>query len=203
MQIDILSLFPSYFKGPFEASIIKRAIEKKIVDIRNIDIRKFSKDKHKKVDDRPYGGGPGMVMMAEPICSAIRDIKKDNSYVVYLTPQGKRFDSEKAKEFSKLKHLILLCGHYEGIDERVIKKEVQEEISIGDFVLTNGCVAAIVVIDATIRFLEGVLGNKESAFKDSYVEGIFEGPHYTRPKNFEGEKVPEVLRGGNQLKIDE
>ncbi|KPK33166.1 MAG: tRNA (guanine-N1)-methyltransferase [Chlamydiae bacterium SM23_39] len=202
MKIDILSLFPQYFTGPFETSIIKRAIEKKIVKIRNIDIRDFSIDKHKKVDDKPYGGGEGMVMRVEPVCKAIRSVKKENSYLIYLTPQGKKFDYKKAKILAKKNHLIFLCGHYEGIDERAVE-EVDEEISIGDYVLTNGCLAAIVVIDATLRFVKGVLGNQLSAEKDTYYNAVFKGPQYTRPFEFEDKKVPKILISGNHSKIAE
>jgi tRNA (guanine37-N1)-methyltransferase len=201
MLIDILSLFPSYFESPFSVSIIKRALEKKLIDIRYTDIRDFSNDKHKKVDDRPFGGGPGMLMTAQPICDAIRSVKKKDSHVVYLSAQGKKFDVQIAKNLAKKKHLVFLCGHYEGIDERT-KKEVDEEICIGDFILTNGCLAAIVVIDATVRFIEGVIGNPEGAEKDSFNEGILEGPHYTRPEEFEGEKVPSILLSGNHAEIE-
>ncbi len=200
MKIDILSLFPAYFKGPFEVSIIKRALEKKLLDINLVDIRDFSKDKHKKVDDRPFGGGPGMVLMPEPVSNAIKSVRKEGSCVIYLSPQGKKFDAKMAKELSTEKHLILLCGHYEGIDERVVQG-VDREISIGDFVLTNGCLAAIVLVDATVRFIPGVLGHPEAAEKDSFMSDIFEGPHYTRPKDFEGVEVPSILLGGNHKEI--
>lgn len=202
MKIDILSLFPEYFAGPFEVSIIKRAIQRELVKINLLDIRDFSKDKHKKVDDRPFGGGPGMVLTPQPLCDAIESVRKGNSHVVYLSAQGKRFDSEKAKHLAMSEHIVILCGHYEGIDERVIKNEVDEEISIGDYILTNGCAAAIVVIDALVRFIPGVLGHPMAAEKDSFNEGIFEGPHYTRPENWRGEKVPPVLLGGDHAKIE-
>jgi tRNA (guanine37-N1)-methyltransferase len=202
MEIDILSLFPEYFKGPFDVSIIKRAIENELVKIRLIDIRDYSKNKHRKVDDRPFGGGPGMILSPQPVCDAIRDVKGENSYVIYLSPQGRKFDGNKARKLAKYKHLILLCGHYEGIDERIIKKEVDEEISIGDYILTNGCLPAIVVIDATLRFVPGVLGHPEAAEKDSFSEGFLEGPQYTRPENWEGELVPPVLMNGNHAEIE-
>ena len=202
MEIDILSLFPEYFKGPFDVSIIKRALERGLVDINLVNIRDFSKGKHKKVDDRPFGGGPGMVLMPGPLKRAIKSVRKKNSHVIYLSPQGEKLSSKKARELSSLKHLILLCGHYEGIDERIMK-EVDEEVSIGDFVLTNGCIAAIVLVDAVIRFIPKVLGDQESVEKDSYESGILDFPNYTKPYDFEGEKVPEVLMSGNHSKIDE
>ena len=202
MEIDILSLFPKYFISPFEVSIIKRAIEHNLVNINLTDIRDYSNDKHKKVDDRPFGGGPGMVLTPQPACDAIRAARKKDSHVVYLSPQGTKFDGAKAKELSKHEHIVFFCGHYEGIDERIIEKEVDEEISIGDYILTNGCLAAIVVIDATLRFIPGVLGHPEAAEKESFNEGLLEGPHYTRPENWEGEMVPQVLLSGNHAEID-
>ncbi len=203
MKIDVLSLFPKYFKGPFDVSIIKRAVDAGLLDINQIDIRDFSKDKHQKVDDRPFGGGPGMVMQPEPLCSAIRSVKKNDSHVVYLTPQGKPLTSSKCKSLSRNKHLVLICGHYEGIDQRVINKEVDEEISIGDFVTTNGCIAAIALIDAVTRFIPRALGHPDAALKDTFENDMFEGPQYTRPEVFEGEKVPEVLKNGNHKEIEE
>ncbi len=200
MQIDILSLFPEYFQSPFDVSILKRACASGILSISHVDIRRFSKDKHKKVDDRPFGGGPGMVMMPEPVVAAIRSVRKSGSHVVFLSPQGKLLTSRKCEELATKEHLVFLCGHYEGIDARA-EKEVDEEISIGDYVLTNGCIAAIVVIDALSRFIPGVLGHPDAAFEDSFQDGIFDGPQYTKPIEFEGEKVPEVLRGGNHQEI--
>lgn len=202
LRIDILSLFPEYFKGPFESSIIKRAVERGIIDINLLDIREFSKDKHKRIDDRPYGGGAGMVMMAEPVCDAIRSVRDKSSHVIFLSPQGSRFDSKKAKALSKKSHLVLLCGHYEGIDERVMD-EVDEEISIGDYVLTNGCIASIVLVDATVRFVPEVLGNSNSIYQDSFDRGLLGAPCYTRPREFENKKVPEVLLNGDHSKIEE
>jgi tRNA (guanine37-N1)-methyltransferase len=201
MRLDILSLFPEYFQGPFDASIVKRAKEKKIIDIHLINIRDFTTDKHKRVDSRPYGGGPGMVLKPEPVCEAIRSVKKKGSLVVYLSPQGKTLTAKKCMELSLQNHIILLCGHYEGIDERVIDIEVDEEISIGDYVLTNGCIAAIVLVDAVIRFIPGVLGNEEAAMQDSFQNKIFDAPHYTRPEIFEGRGVPDVLKNGHHKKI--
>lgn len=202
MRVDILSLFPEYFQGPFDVSIIKRAQEKGLLEIKLTDIRDFGSGKHSKVDDRPYGGGPGMVLMPEPVCAAIRSVKSEKAHVIYLSPQGKLLTAAKCKELAAKEHLVLLSGHYEGIDERALEQEVDEEISIGDYVLTNGCIAAIVVVDAVSRFIPGVLGNEEAAVKDSFQDGIFEGPHYTRPEVFEGLKVPEILRGGNHAEIE-
>ncbi len=202
MFIDILSLFPEYFRGPFDVSMLKRAQEKRLLEIELTNIRDFATGKHKKVDERPYGGGPGMVLMPEPLIKAIRSKRKPNSHVIHLSPQGQQLKAHKAQELAKKEHLILLCGHYEGVDERVIDKEVDEEISIGDYVLTNGCLAAIVLIDAIARFIPGVLGHPESALSDSFQEEeLFDGPHYTRPELFEESRVPDVLLSGNHQEI--
>ncbi len=202
MQIDILSLFPEYFDGPFRVSILKRAIERGLVAIRMTNVRDFGEGKHLKVDDRPYGGGAGMVLMPGPMVRAIRSVKKEEAHVVYLSPQGKKLDNTISKRLANYKHLILVCGHYEGLDERVIEKEVDEEISIGDYVLTNGCLAAIVLIDAAVRFIPGVLGHEEAAMYESFQQGLFEGPTYTRPEEFEGLAVPEVLKNGHHAEIE-
>jgi tRNA (guanine37-N1)-methyltransferase len=201
MKIDILSLFPEYFESPFKVSILKRAIEKGLIDIHLTNIRDFGEGKYKKVDDRPYGGGPGMVLMPGPASQAIRSVKREDTHVVYLSPQGKLLDAATCQRLAKMPHLILVCGHYEGLDERVIDKEVDEEISIGDYVLTNGCLAALVLLDATIRFMPGVLGHEEAAQYESFQEGILEGPSYTRPEEFEGLNVPEVLKNGHHEEI--
>jgi tRNA (guanine37-N1)-methyltransferase len=201
LKIDILSLFPKYFKGPFDESIIALARNKGLLDINLVDIRDFSEDKHHRADDRPYGGGPGMVMTPGPIVQAIRSVKTPKSRVVHLTPQGNLLNAQKCRELSQHEHLILLCGHYEGIDERAIQLEVNEEISIGDYVLTNGCLPAIVLVDSMARFIPGVLGNDAAANEDSFENGIFDCPHYTRPEVFEGLEVPEVLRSGNHKEI--
>lgn len=203
MLIDILSLFPGYFQGPFNESMIKQAREAGIVDIRLIDIRDFAENKWRRVDDRPYGGGPGMVLMAEPVCKAIRSVKKSGSRVIYLSPQGTPLKAAKCRALAQESHLILLSGHYEGIDERVLQKEVDEEISIGDYVLTNGCLPAIVLVDAVLRFVPGVIGDTRAADQDSFEGGVFDCPHYTRPEVFEGEEVPSVLLSGNHQKIAE
>lgn len=203
MKIDILSLFPGYFKGPFDESIIGQARKKGILDIQCIDVRDFTGDRHRRADDRPYGGGPGMVMMAQPVTQAIRSVKAPNSRVIYLSPQGPLLTAEKCRELASCEHLILLCGHYEGVDERALESDVDEEISIGDYVLTNGCLAAIVLVDAVVRFVPDVLGHESAANEDSFESGLLDCPHYTRPEEFEGKAVPEVLLSGNHKKIAE
>lgn len=200
-RVDVLSLFPGYFKGPFDESMLKRARQNGLLDIQLVDIRDFADNRHRRVDDRPYGGGPGMVMMPEPIVKAIRHVKTPQAHVVYLSPQGKVLTAAKCRELASYDHLVLLCGHYEGIDERALQSEVDEEISIGDYVLTNGCLAAIVVIDAMARFIPGVLGHSDAAKEDSFELEGFDCPHYTRPEVFEGQTVPNVLLSGNHQKI--
>lgn len=201
MRIDILSLFPGYFTGPFDESIIKRAREKGLVEIRLTDIRNFADNRYRRVDDRPYGGGPGMVMMPQPVTAAIRQVKTPEARVIYLSPQGKVLTAAKSRELAEEKHLILLCGHYEGIDQRALDIEVDEEISIGDYVLTNGCLAAIVLVDSVLRFIPGVLGHELAADEDSFENGLLDCPHYTRPEVFEGLSVPSVLLSGNHQEI--
>jgi len=203
MKVDILSLFPGYFKGPFDESIIKQARKKGILDIQLIDIRNFADNKHNRVDDRPYGGGPGMVMMPEPVAKAIRSVKTPKSHVIYVTPQGPVLTAGKCRELASHEHLVILCGHYEGVDERVLESEVHEEISIGDYVLTNGCLAAIVILDAVVRFIPGVIGHEDAAKEDSFENGHLDWPHYTRPEVFENKKVPEVLLSGHHQNIEE
>ncbi len=202
-QIDILSLFPGYFKGPLDESIIMQARKKGLIDINLIDVRDFAENRHNKVDDRPYGGGPGMVLMPQPVARAIRNVKKPGSRVIYLSPQGPILNAAKCRELASYEHLILLCGHYEGVDQRVLDKEVDEEISIGDYVLTNGCLAAIVLLDAVMRFVPGILGHESAASEDSFENGILDCPHYTRPEDFEGIPVPAVLLSGDHKKIAE
>lgn len=201
MDIDILCLFPKFFTGPLDVSMIKRAKDKGLLTIGVRDIRQFSTERFRKVDDRPYGGGPGMVMMAEPVASAIRAYKRPNTKTIYLSPQGTPLSAEKCRELAKQEHLILLSGHYEGIDQRVIDSDVDEEISIGDYVLTNGSLAALVLLDAVARFVPGVLGDEEGNQFDSFESGLLDWPHYTRPDEFEGKKVPSVLVSGDHAKI--
>lgn len=201
MRIDILSLFPEYFTGPLDVSMIKRAQEKGLISIELTNIRDFADNAHRRVDDRPYGGGPGMVLMAEPVVKAVRSKKKEGSRVIYLSPQGKRLDSNLARSLADEEHLIFISGHYEGIDERAVVSVVDEEISIGDYVLTNGCLAALVVMDALIRFIPGVLGDETGADNDSFEGGLLDCPHYTRPEEFEGLKIPPVLLSGDHKSI--
>ena len=201
MIVDILSLFPGYFKGPFDESILKRAQEKGSVSINLVDIRDFADNKFRRVDDRPFGGGPGMVMMPKPVSEAIRNVKRADSHVIYLSPQGARLNAAKCRQLAQKEHLILLCGHYEGIDQRILDAEVDEEISIGDYVLTNGCLAAIVLLDAVIRFIPGVLGHPSAAEMDSFEKGLLDYPHYTRPVEFNGQSVPSILLSGNHHEI--
>ena len=200
MQFDILTLFPSMF-DILNESILGRAQEKNLIDINVVNIRDFSKDKHNKVDDTPYGGGAGMVMRADVVYDCYNSVKTDDSKVIYLSPQGKTLNQDKVKELSKEKHLILLCGHYEGIDQRVIEKIVDEEISIGDYVLTGGELPAMVLVDSVSRHVEGVL-NKESIQEESFTNDLLEYPQYTRPEVFLGEKVPEVLLTGHHQNIE-
>ena len=200
MRFDILTLFPSMF-DILNESILGRAQEKNLIDINVVNIRDFSKDKHNKVDDTPYGGGAGMVMRADVVYDCYNSVKTDDSKVIFLSPQGKTLNQDKVKELSKEKHLILLCGHYEGIDQRVIEKIVDEEISIGDYVLTGGELPAMVLVDSVSRYVEGVL-NKESIQEESFTDNLLEYPQYTRPEVFLGEKVPEVLLTGHHQNIE-
>ena len=200
MKFDVLTLFPEMFE-PLKQSIIGKAIEKGIIELNLINIRDFSKDKHKKVDDTPYGGGAGMVMMPEVVYDAYCSIKeKENAKVIYLSPQGKKLNQAKVVELSKRQHLILLCGHYEGIDQRVLDEIVDEEISIGDYVLTGGELPAMVLIDSVSRYVEGVL-KEDSIKEETFSNNLLEYPQYTRPEVFRGKKVPEVLLSGHHENI--
>lgn len=191
------------FKGPFEESIVKRAREKELVEIKIHNLRGWASDKHKTVDDRPYGGGGGMVLMVEPIYKALEDLKTKNSKVVLLTPQGKVFNQKRAQRLSRLKHLILIAGHYEGFDERIREHLIDEEISIGNYVLTGGELPAMVVIDSIVRLIPGVLGTEESLSDETHSKsGYIKYPVYTRPESFKGWKVPEVLLSGNHKEIE-
>jgi len=203
MKFDILTLFPNMFSSPLRESILGKAIEKGLIQIRTVNIRDFTSDKHQVVDDTPYGGGQGMVMKVEPIARAIESVKSQNpsAWTVYLTPQGKPLHQDLARRLSTQPHLILLCGRYEGVDERVRESFVDEEISIGDYVLTGGELAAMVVIDTVSRFIPGVLGSDRSAEEDSFYNSLLEYPQYTRPPNFRGHCVPEVLLSGNHSAI--
>ncbi len=205
MRIDILTLFPQMFDNVFDLSIIKRARERDIVDISIHDIRNYTHDRHHIVDDYPYGGGVGMVLKPEPIFEAVENIKKDTGDssvpTILLSPRGRLFNQEIAQQLAKHNHLILICGHYEGVDERVSEHLANDEISIGDFVLSGGEVAAMVVVDCIIRLLPGALGSEESAVDDSHVNGLLEYPQYTRPADYRGWSVPSVLLSGNHAEI--
>jgi tRNA (guanine37-N1)-methyltransferase len=203
MKFDILTLFPEMFSAPLQASILGRAIERGFLETRVINIRDFAVDRHRTVDDTPYGGGRGMVMKVEPIARAIEWAKSQSAsaWTIYLTPQGKPFHQEMARSLSTQSHLILLCGRYEGVDERVRELFVDEEISIGDYVLTGGELAAMVLMDAISRLLPGVLGCGESAEEDSFTMSLLEYPQYTRPFDFRGRCVPEVLLSGDHAAI--
>lgn len=200
MKFDVLTLFPEMFET-LKESIIGKALERKIIEINTINIRDFSKNKHKKVDDTPYGGGAGMVMMPDVVYDSYMSIQhKENAKVIYLSPKGKVLNQQKVEELSKQEHLILLCGHYEGIDQRVLDEIVDEEISIGDYVLTGGELPAMVLIDSVSRYVEGVL-NKESVSEESFTNGLLEYPQYTRPEVFLNKKVPEILLSGHHENI--
>ena len=200
MKFDVLTLFPEMFEI-LNQSIIGKAIEKDLIDINVINIRDFSKDKHKKVDDTPYGGGAGMVMKPDVVYDAYQSVKDANAKVIYMSPQGKPLNQKKVEELSKENHFIILCGHYEGIDQRVLDKIVDEEISIGDYVLTGGEIPAMVLIDSVSRYVEGVL-KEDSIKEESFSNGLLEYPQYTRPEVFEGMKVPEVLLSGHHENIE-
>jgi len=206
MKIDILTLFPEICRAPLSESMMKRAQKSKIVDLRIHNLRDWTKDKHHIVDDAPFGGGQGMVMKPEPIFAAVEDlkqsaIKNQQSKIILMSPPGRRLNQKMATDLSKESHLIVICGHYEGVDHRVIEHLVDLEISIGDYVLTNGAIAAVVLVDAIVRLLPGVLGHQRSAVDDSFAAGSLEGPQYTRPAEFRGWKVPHILLSGNHAEI--
>lgn len=199
MKIDVLTLFPEMFAGPFDYSIVKRAQEKKLLEIRLIDIREFATDKYKSVDDKPYGGGPGMIMRIDIVDTAVKAMGKGK--VVLLDAGGKKFNQKMAQDLSYDEHLIIICGHYEGVDHRVHEHIADEIISIGDYVLSGGEIPAMVMVDTIARLLPGVLGNEESLLEESHNEGAVEYPQYTRPEEYNGWKVPEVLLSGHHKKI--
>ena len=207
MKIDILTLFPEMFHGVFSQSILKKAEENKKVSYNVVNFRNYTENKHQKVDDYPYGGGAGMVLGPQPIFDAVEDLQVKGTdhkpRVILLCPQGERYTQKKAEELAKEDHLLFICGHYEGYDERIRQHVVTDELSIGDYVLTGGELPAMVIIDSVVRLLPGVLGNEDSPIKDSHSSGLLEHPHYTRPANFRGFEVPEVLSSGNHKKIEE
>jgi len=202
MKIDILTLFPDMFQGPFDESIIKRAQEKNLVEINIHQLRKWSQDKHQTVDSRPFGGGAGMVLMIEPIDKALRELRQKESKVILLTPQGQPFNQKTAQKLSQKKHLIFICGHYEGVDERIRQHLVDEEISIGDYVLTGGELPTMVVVDTLVRLIPGVLKKAEATQKESFSTGALEHPQYARPAKYKDWQVPEVLLSGNHQEIE-
>lgn len=201
MKIDVLTLFPAMFAGPLDESIIRRARERGLLDLRLHNLRDWTHDRHRTVDDRPFGGGPGMLLKPEPIFEAVESLRGPDTRCILLGPAGRRFDQTVARELAALPHLILICGSYEGVDERVREFLVDDELSIGDYILTNGALPAMVVIDAVTRLLPGALGDEASAADESFGRGGIEYPQYTRPADFRGLKVPEVLRSGDHAAI--
>jgi tRNA (guanine37-N1)-methyltransferase len=201
MKIDVLTLFPAMFTGPLDESIIKRARDTGRLDLAIHQLRNYAHDRHKTVDDRPFGGGPGMLLKPEPIFEAVEDLARENTHVVLMSPSGRAFSQAIAQELATREHLLLVSGHYEGFDERVREQLADDELSIGDYVLTNGALPVMVIVDAVTRLLPGVLGDDESAHHDSFSDGLLEYPQYTRPAEFRGMKVPEILLSGNHAQI--
>jgi tRNA (guanine37-N1)-methyltransferase len=202
MKIDVLTLFPAMFAGPLDESIVKRARDTGLLDLKIHNLRDWTHDRHRTVDDRPFGGGPGMLLKVEPLFEAIESLKRETTRVILLSPSGRKFDQVIARELSAQKDLLLVTGHYEGFDRRVREALADDELSIGDYVLTNGALPAMVVIDAVTRLLPGVLGDDESSHDESFSHGLLEYPQYTRPAEFRGMKVPEVLLSGNHAEIE-
>ena len=201
MKIDIVTLFPEICRAPLNESIMKRAQKKETVDLYIHNLRDWTTDKHHVADDAPFGGGQGMVMKPEPIFAAVEELRNQTSKVVLMSPAGRRFDQQMAAQLSGESHLVIICGHYEGVDHRVVEHLVDLEISIGDYVLTNGAIAAVVLVDAVVRLMPGVLGHEQSAVDDSFSRGLLEAPQYTRPAEFRSWKVPDVLLSGNHAEI--
>ena len=202
MKIDILTLFPEMFVPVTTSSILGRAAEKKLIDIRLTDIREYTKNKHCKVDDYPFGGGQGMVMMPQPIFDALRGIKAEGKKILYMSPRGRVLDKDKIQELSQLSELVILCGHYEGVDQRVIDCWEMEEVSIGDYILTGGELPAMVLVDSVARLIPGVLSGEDSAMEESVYSGLLEYPQYTQPREYEDIPVPEILLSGHHKNID-
>lgn len=206
MNFSVLTLFPEIINSYCSSSIVARAVSEGLISVDAVDIRDFANNKHNRVDDYVYGGGEGMLMQAEPVYLSYQSIKdnlEDNHRVIYTSPCGRRFDSSYAKELSWEKDIVILCGHYEGIDQRVLDEIVTDYVSIGDYVMTGGELAALVILDSTVRFVDGVLGNEDSAANDSFSNGLLEHPQYTRPFEWRGKKVPEVLISGHHAMVDE
>lgn len=201
MKIDVLTLFPGMFAGPLDESIIKRARQAGLLDLQLHQLRDWTHDRHKTVDDRPFGGGPGMLLKPEAIFEAVESLQREQTRVVLMSPSGRKFDQAIARELAQQEHLVLVTGHYEGFDERICEALADDELSIGDYVLTNGALPAMVVIDAVTRLLPGVLGDDASSSEESFSHGLLEYPQYTRPAEFRGMKVPEVLVSGNHAEI--
>ncbi len=202
MKIDVLTLFPGMFAGPLDESIIKRARQKGLLDLNIHDLRTWTHDRHRTVDDRPFGGGPGMLLKPEPLFEAIEALSREKTRVILLSPSGRKFEQSIARELAKAEDLLFVTGHYEGVDERVREVLVDDELSIGDYVLTNGALPAMVVVDAVTRLLPGVLGDDESSHDESFSAGLLEYPQYTRPAEFRGMKVPDMLLSGNHAEIE-
>lgn len=202
MKIDILTLFPEMFVPVTTSSILGRAAEKNLIDIRLTDIREYTKNKHRKVDDYPFGGGQGMVMMPQPIFDALRGIKAEGKKILYMSPRGRVLDKDKIQELSQLSELVILCGHYEGVDQRVIDCWEMEEVSIGDYILTGGELPAMVLVDSVARLIPGVLSGEDSAIEESVYSGLLEYPQYTQPREYEDIPVPEILLSGHHKNID-
>jgi tRNA (guanine37-N1)-methyltransferase len=202
MKIDVLTLFPAMFAGPLDESIIMRARKKGLLDLKIHDLRDWTHDRHRTVDDKPFGGGPGMLMKVEPLFEAVENLKRAGTKVILLSPSGRKFDQFIARDLAKEKDLLLVTGHYEGFDERVREALADDELSIGDYVLTNGALPAMVVIDAVVRLLPGVLGDDESSHDESFSHGLLEYPQWTRPAEFRGMKVPDILVSGNHAEIE-
>ena len=202
MKIDVLTLFPAMFAGPLDESIVKRARDKGLVDLKIHNLRDWTHDRHKTVDDRPFGGGPGMLLKPEPLFEAIESLKREKMRVILLSPAGRKFNQAIARELAQAEDLLLVTGHYEGFDERIRETLADDELSIGDYVLTNGALPAMVVIDAVTRLLPGVLGDDESSRDESFSHGLLEYPQYTRPAEFRGMKVPDILVSGNHAEIE-
>jgi tRNA (guanine37-N1)-methyltransferase len=201
MKIDVLTLFPGMFAGPLDESIVQRARSSGALDLQVRNLRDYAHDRHKTVDDRPFGGGPGMLLKPEPVFEAVEDLRREGTRVILLSPAGRKFDQSIARELAGYGHLLLICGSYEGFDERIREHLADDELSIGDYVLTNGALPAMVIIDAVARLLPGVLGDDGSSLEESFSGGLLEYPHYTRPAEFRGWKVPEVLMSGNHAEI--
>ena len=202
MKIDVLTLFPAMFAGPLDESIVKRARAEGLLDLTIHNLRDYSHDRHRTVDDKPFGGGPGMLLKPEPIFEAVEKLSREKTRLILLTPAGRKFSHSIARELARQEHLLLVCGSYEGFDERVREALANDELSIGDYVLTNGALPAMVIVDAVTRLLPGALGDDQSAHDESFSCGLLEYPQYTRPAEFRGMKVPEVLLSGNHAEIE-